>query len=138
MQLVDRSAAPAQIRYAHILGGYRVRLTFTETLLSVFRYHNETEYDDGDFMSTNIWKYAGELHHYSHFGIMGLLTVTQILSMVGVAGEINIMAWMYMEMLEMVLGLVVKLMRMYVYESAYSTSNDESAASADRIKAAAV
>lgn len=106
--------------------------------LELFRYHEETEYDNGDFMSTNIWKYAGELHHYSHFGIMGLLTVTQILSMVGVAGEINIMAWMYMEMLEMVLGLVVKLMRMYVYESAYSTSNDESAASADRIKAAAV
>lgn len=106
--------------------------------LELFRYHDDTEYDNGDFMSTNIWKYAGELHHYSHFGIMGLLTVTQILSMVGVAGEINIMAWMYMEMLEMVLGLVVKLMRMYVYESAYSTVNDSSASSADQTKAGLV
>ena len=106
--------------------------------LELFRYHDDTEYDNGDFMSTNIWEMAGQLHHYSHFGIMGLLTVTQILSMVGVAGEINIMAWMYMEMLEMVLGLVVKLMRMYVYESAYSTVNDTSASSADQTKAGTV
>ena len=103
--------------------------------LELFRYHDENEYDDGDFMSTNIWKYAGELHHYSHFGIMGLLTVTQILSMVGVAGEINIMAWMYMEMLEMVLGLVVKLMSMYVYESAYSYQLDSANTAANIQKA---
>ena len=57
--------------------------------LELFRYHDDTEYDNGDFMSTNIWEMAGQLHHYSHFGIMGLLTVTQILSMVGVAGELD-------------------------------------------------
>lgn len=107
--------------------------------LELFRYHDDTEYNDGDFMSTNVWKYAGELHHYSHFGIMGLLTVTQILSMFGIAGEVNIMAWMYMEMLEMVLGLVIKLMRMYVYESAYSTAKTGSTASAaNQTKAASV
>merc|ERR1711994_240553 len=71
--------------------------------LELFVYHDDTEYDDGDVLTTNYWKYLAEFHHYSHFGIAAILTVTQILSMVGVAGEINIMAWMYMEMVEMVM-----------------------------------
>merc|ERR1712165_4190 len=76
--------------------------------LELFVYHDDTEYDDGDVLTTNYWKYLAEFHHYSHFGIAAILTVTQILSMVGVAGEINIMAWMYMEMVEMVIALVLK------------------------------
>ena len=61
--------------------------------LELFVYHEDDEYDDGEVLGTNYWKYFSSLHHYSHFGIMSILTVTQILSMVGIAGEINIMAW---------------------------------------------
>lgn len=103
--------------------------------LELFVYHDDTEYDDGDVLTTNYWKYLAELHHYSHFGIMSILTVTQILSMVGVAGEINIMAWMYMEMVEAVIALVLHIGNMYVYELAYSYTQDSSNTSANITKA---
>lgn len=94
--------------------------------LELFRYHDENEYDSGDVMSPNLWKMTGELHHYSHFAIMSILTVTQILSMVGIAGEINIMAWMYAEMIESVLFLLIKVLRIYGFEAAFSKAIDES------------
>lgn len=75
--------------------------------LELFRYHEDTHYDAGDVMSPNLWKLTGELTHYSHFAISLILTCTQILSMVGIAGEINIMAWMYVHMLEIVLSTIV-------------------------------
>jgi len=90
--------------------------------LELFRYHDETHYDNGDVLGTNIWKYAGEASHYTHFGIAIVLTITQLLSMFGIAGEINIMAWMYLEMFEMVFNLIVRLVNMYVKEKAYSIS----------------
>lgn len=86
----------------------------------LFLWHEDGEYDAGDVLGTNTWKLLSELHHYSHFGIMSILTITQILSMAGIAGEINIMAWAYAEMIEMILGLVMKLGNMYTYDSAFS------------------
>ena len=94
--------------------------------LELFRYHEDTHYDNGDVLSTNWWKYTGELHHYSHFGIMSILTVTQILSMVGIAGEINIMAWMYAEMIETILSLLLKVVRIYGFDAYWSVETDTS------------
>merc|ERR1712156_440439 len=86
--------------------------------LELFVYHDDTEYDDGDVLTTNYWKYLAEFHHYSHFGIAAILTVTQIL-----------------EMVEMVIALVLKLGNMYVYELAYSYTQDSSNTAANITKA---
>ena len=99
--------------------------------LELFVYHEDDEYTAGDVLGTNYWQMLGSLHHYSHFGIMSILTVTQILSMVGILGEINIMAWMYAEMLEQILQLVLKLGYMYTYDAAYSIKNDSSKTTAE-------
>merc|ERR1719384_2720093 len=48
------------------------------------------------------------------------------------------MAWMYAEMLEMVIGLVLKLGWMYTYEMAYQITVDDDESSADQTKAEAV
>ena len=104
----------------------------------LFLYHEDDEYDAGEVLGTNTWKYLSELHHYSHFGIMSILAITQILSMVGVAGEINIMAWAYAEMIEMVLQLVMKIGNMYTYEMAYQKKEDSDSSSDDVTNAAAV
>ena len=71
------------------------------------------------------------LHHYAHFGLMSILTVTQILSMLGIAVEINIMAWMYAEMIEHIVQLILKVGFMVVYDQAYTIMNDSSSSSAD-------
>ena len=56
---------------------------------------------------------------------MSVLTITQLLSMFGIAGEINIMAWMYIEMAEMVLGLIIKLVWLYARDAGYSIAMDD-------------
>ena len=99
--------------------------------LELFVYHEDDEYSKGDVLGTNYYSMLGNLHHYSHFGIMSILTVTQILSMVGILGEINIMAWMYAEMIEQVLQLVLKLGYMYTYDAAYVIKNDSSKTSTE-------
>merc|ERR1739846_257825 len=106
--------------------------------LELFVWHEEDYYDDGDVLSSNTWEYLGQLNHYSHLGIMSILTVTQLLSMFGILGEINIMAWMYAEMLEMVIGLVLKLGWMYTYEMAYQITQDDDDTAANQTKAASV
>lgn len=106
--------------------------------LELFVYHEDDEYDDGDVLGTNYWKYLSSLHHYSHFGIMSILTCTQILSMVGIAGEINIMAWMFAEMIEMVIQLIMKLGYMYTYDAAYVIKEDSGSSSDEITKAKAV
>lgn len=93
--------------------------------LELFRYHDEDYYAYGEVLGTNVWKYAGEASHYTHFGIAVVLTITQLLSMFGIAGEINIMAWMYLEMFEMVFNLIVKIVMTYVYEKGYAIAMDD-------------
>lgn len=104
----------------------------------LFLWHEDDEYTAGDVLGTNTWKLLSELHHYSHFGIMSILTITQILSMVGVAGEINIMAWAYAEMIEMILGLVMKFGNMYTYDAAFSIKQDDSKDATEQANAGTV
>ena len=51
-----------------------------------------------------------------------ILTITQILSMAGIAADVNIMAWMYLSMVGSVVALLVSIVRMYVYDQAYTAS----------------
>ena len=96
-----------------------------EASLATFRYHDENENDAGEVMGTNLWKLTAEVHHYSEIAFLGILTITQLLSMFGIAGEINIMAWMYIEMAEMVLGLLIKLVTFYIINAGYDIAYDE-------------
>ena len=109
--------------------------------LELTRYHSSTHFDSWDTMaadSTNLWEYFTEPFHYLHAGFSTILTITQALSMAGIAGEINIMAWMYIEMAEMVLGLIQKLGLMYAYETAFSVSQDADSTSDELVAAAYV
>ena len=71
------------------------------------------------------------LHHYTHFGLMTVLTVTQILSMMGIAVEINIMAWMYAEIIEIFTQFIMKVGFMVVYYQAHEIHEDDSNSAAD-------
>ena len=55
---------------------------------------------------------------------MGIATLTQLLSMLGIAAEINVMVWMYGGMIDMVVGLVTSLVAMYAYDAYWTVSQD--------------
>jgi len=67
--------------------------------LLYFRYRPDAMdyYTYGDqYLGTgtaNYWKMANHLRQPASAVIFGILTVTQLLSMAGIAGEINLMAW---------------------------------------------
>ena len=133
MEMKGHDPMMGNLTYLHVAMGSMIHAG-----LELFVWHDENYYDDGDVLSTNTWKYLGELNHYSHFGVFTILTITQLLSMFGILGEINMMAWMYAEMIEMIVGMVLKLGWMYTYEMAYSVTQDSTASSADQTKGAAV
>ena len=103
-EMMGHNPMIGNITYLHIALG-----TAVHAALELFVWHDEDYYDDGDVLSTNTWKYVGMAHHYSQLGIFSILAITQLLSMFGIAGEINLMAWMYAEMLEGILALVLKM-----------------------------
>ena len=110
--------------------------TTVETALATFRYHEDGEMDDGAVLGVNWWKIMEETHHYMELGFFSVLTVTQILSMLGIAGEINIMAWMYAEMIEGIVGLLFKFINLYATNKAYNigTNASGSVSAADQTK----
>ena len=110
-EMMGANPMMGNLTYLHIAMGSAIHAA-----LDLFVWHDDTHYDAGDVLSTNYWEYTGMLSHYSHLGIFSILTVTQLLSMFGIAGEINIMAWMYMEMLEMVIKMIVQLGWMVSYD----------------------
>ena len=59
---------------------------------------------------------------------MGTATVTQLLSMLGIAAEINVMVWLYGGLADMVLGLVSGLIAMYAYDAYWQVSEDSTSA----------
>lgn len=55
--------------------------------------------------------------------IWTVLSITQILSMFGILGDINMMLWGYSFMFMLGMSMIVELVRMYIYDSAYSLIN---------------
>ena len=68
---------------------------------------------------TNYWSLLNMVGGYWVLVLTGILTITQILSMVGVAAEINVMAWMYLGLADMVIGLILSFVGMYAYDMYY-------------------
>ena len=86
------------------------------------RYSTENEFVGGQFMDTNLWEYSTKAMRYTSLVGHSILTITQILSMAGIAADVNIMAWMYLSMVGSVVSLLVSIVRMYVYDQAYTAS----------------
>jgi len=127
MPMAEKDPMMGNLTYLHV-----ALFSAISGVLNVTRYHSSTHYTSGDTVlgDMNTWEYLGEFHHYSHAAVMTVLTITQILSMAGVAPEINIMAWMYVEGFEMVFGLIMAIANMYHYEKAYSASMSATGATA--------
>ena len=125
-------AMMGNLTYLHVAMGGMIHMG-----LELFRYQEDNLYDNGDYASTNLWKMSSQLVDYSCFAISSVLFVTQLLSMLGIAGEINIMAWMYGHAIEMIIGMIVQLVRLYAYDAAWSYSKDTSNTAANIAKAVA-
>lgn len=72
----------------------------TMAALRAFRYNSETGYFAGGAYTvanvdkkTNYWKTADPLMNYTMMAVWGLAGLTQILSMLGIAVEINLIVW---------------------------------------------
>ena len=100
--------------------------------LRTFRYRNDamTYYTDGDSLSTNYWKMLVQGADYFAMVFMGIASITQLLSMLGIAAEINLMVWMYGGMVDMVVSLIWGLAYMYAVEAYWSDSDSTSATAA--------
>ena len=114
------------------------QVTFLLTALSLtvrsalqqFRYRSDTTtyYAAGDALSPNYWQYLVTLWNVFTIGFMGIATVTQLLSMLGIAAEINVMVWMYGGLVNSVVGLISGLVAMYAYDAYWTVSEDSTSA----------
>jgi len=104
--------------------------------LAQFRYRGDssTYYAAGDALSTNWWQHLNTAWNLFTIGFMGTATITQLLSMLGVAAEANVMVWMYGSLANSAFGLLTGLVAMYAYDAYWSVADD--ATSADQANAA--
>ena len=93
--------------------------------LRTFRYRSaDTYYVSGDSLSTNYWKMLIQGADYFTMVFMGIASITQLLSMLGIAAEINLMVWMYGGMVDMVVSLIWGLVAMYAVDAYWSDSEN--------------
>jgi hypothetical protein len=109
--------------------------------LKTFRYRsNENYYDDGaTTSSTNYWEYSNMISGYYFLAAFSIAFTTQLLSMFGIANEINLYVWMGLlgglgGLVEMVAGLL----SWYAYDEAYVMGEDADSTSAELVAAYAV
>ena len=95
--------------------------------LDLFRYKSATDYYDagatynGASDNTNWWKISNQISYYGALGVSSILTLTQLLSMFGVAVDVNVMAWSWSMMLVMpLIGMAAGALKFYAYETFYS------------------
>ena len=102
------------------------QVTFLLTALSLtvhaalaqFRYRaGGTYYAAGDALSTNWWQHLNTAWNLFTIGFMGTATVTQLLSMLGIAAEVNVMVWMYGSLINTGFGLLTGLIAAYAYDA---------------------
>ena len=101
-------------------------LTLHSALMQ-FRYRSTSGYyDAGDSLTTNWWEYLNMAGNYFTIAYMGTATITQLLSMLGIAAEINVMVWLYGGMISMVVSFIMSLIGMYAYDAYWSVADDSS------------
>ena len=97
--------------------------------LQLFRYRsNEDFYIGGEYLDFNGWKMANLLQDYSFLVLGGIAFITQLLSMFGIANEINLLVWMWgLGFVGMLVEAVAGFMMFYAYDSAYTLSTSDDA-----------
>lgn len=109
--------------------------------LKTFRYRsNENYYDSGATTSTtNYWEYSNMISGYYFLAAFSIAFITQLLSMFGIANEINLYVWMgLLGGLGGLVELVSGLLMWYAYDEAYVMYEDEDSTSAELVASAVV
>ena len=105
--------------------------------LDLFRYQSADDYwtvSDQTFGLgfSNWWKIYNLIGQYGSLSIGAILTITQLLSMFGIAADINVMLWGYATMfVGPILGAVVSGIAMWGYDQAYQLCDSDSSTYAD-------
>ena len=87
-----------------------------------YRYRTATGISEiGDTAATtNYWQMLDNGAAYWSMTAHLILTITQLLSMLGIMAEINVMAWMYLGLADMAVSLIYAGAYLYVYNTYYS------------------
>ena len=133
-----------------MMGGMEGQITYTATAvmatthiaLTAFRYRPfATYYTEGDSLSFNYWKLYNQIEQYAGLAIFGVASITQILSLFGVAADVNVLVWWYgVHMTSMVVHLITAVLRFLAYETAWtacagdSTTNPDQCATFDAVE----
>merc|ERR1719384_222588 len=117
----DKGDMMTQVKW---LMGSMMSATMYTLFIARYRYDAMEYYTAGDQYlgdgSMNFWKIANSIRFPASAAIFWVLTITQILSMVGVVPEINLMAHHYGLMAWMVVSMLAHAVNAYAYESAYA------------------
>merc|ERR1719446_582615 len=82
-------------------------------------------------ISTGYWRLGALIGDYATLAIMGVATITQLLSMFGIAASVNMMVWMWGVMVGGgIVSMVVGAMWMWAYRAAMSDLSSDSTTNA--------
>ena len=115
------------IRQAQVAYLFTALSLTLHSALTQFRYRTTSGYyDAGDALSTNYWELLNMAGNYFTIAWMGAATITQLLSMLGIAAEINVMVWMYGGIVSMVVSFIAGIVGMYAYDQYWQVAEDSS------------
>lgn len=128
-------------------GAMKANVAFLLTAISgvvapalwMFRYRSAIDTVGDTASSTNYFKMLDYLGNYPTLALHLVLSVTQLLSMLGIAGEVNLMAWSLASMIHMVVGTVYFLGFLFAHNQYHTIHEDTTAsdeAQADALEAA--
>ena len=124
MSMMDMAMHPGNLAFLAIAAEMAIATGF-----EVFRYKSvfavPLYYKDGAYIylngyGLNTWKWTNRIEQFAYFIAGAYLTITQLLSMLGIMAEINVMAWMYLGLADMAVSLIYAGAYMYVYNTYYS------------------
>ena len=112
----------------------------TVTAFELIRYNPTSasiwgEWATAGLTGTNLTKLSRDIGGYAGLAFWSVASITQILSIFGIAADINMMVWMYGGMVGGLVGLVAHFIAMYAYDQLWVVSED-AASTAGQIAAA--
>lgn len=98
------------------------------TAFELFRYNPSTAevwtyWATAGLTGTDLAKLSRDIGGYAGLAFWSVASLTQILSIFGVAADINMMVWMYGGAIGGVVGLVAHFIAMYAYDKLYVVSS---------------
>ena len=96
-----------------------------------YRYSSVTDGVGDTAADTNYYSYLSMASDYWMMTTHLILFVTQLLSMVAGMAEINMMAWMYINLANMVVGGIMSLAYIYAYNMYWEIAEDSDSSAAE-------